>query len=385
MKIGIDGSRAYLGNKTGIEDYAYQTIGHLTKHLKGEQVILYVKKGQKETAFNDEKFSFPDNWEIKEIPFKYLWTQFGLALEMFLRPIDMLFVPAHTVPFIHPKNTVVTIHGLEYEHCPESYSFWGGKFHQFFVRKSCKWASKIIAVSKNTKKDLIKLYKIEKEKITVVYNGFESKNLKPVIEGEEKKDFNWADVKDFPASEKKTNSKIDNFLLFVGRLEQRKNVLGMIESFEILKRNYSYKGKLVLAGKYGHGSRMIRNRIARSEFQRDIVCLGYIRDEQKWELFHNASIFLFPSLCEGFGIPILEAQSCGLPVITSNYGPMDEVAGDKNTLVNPLNFEEMAKKINEILKDETFRKNIIEKGSKNVKRFSWEKSGEEVAKVIRKK
>nr|MDA3814799.1 glycosyltransferase [Patescibacteria group bacterium] len=180
-KIGIDGSRANLIGKTGIEEYAYQIISHLSKHLKGEQVILYVKKGQREKVLSDEKISFPNNWEIKEISFKYLWTQLGLALEMFLNPVDVLFVPAHTVPFIHPKNTIVTIHGLEYEHCPESYSYWGGKFHKFFIRKSCKWASKIVAVSENTKKDLIKLYKIKKEKITVVYNGFEDKSLKAVI------------------------------------------------------------------------------------------------------------------------------------------------------------------------------------------------------------
>ncbi len=384
MKIGIDGSRAFLENKTGIEGYAYQTIIYLAKRLKDEQVILYVRKGQKEKALQDEKLSFPANWEIKEVPMKYLWTQFGLALEMFLNPIDVLFVPAHTVPFIHPRNTIVTIHGLEYEHCPESYSFLGGTFHRFFVKKSCKWSSKIIAVSKNTKKDLVELYKIEKEKIAVIYNGYDEKELslneKKMEEGE--KSFNWADVKNFSISEKKSRSKSGEFLLFVGRLEQRKNIIGIIEAFEILKKKYDYRGKLVLAGKYGHGGGLIRKRVASSEFQHDIICLGYIRDEQRRELFHSASVFLFPSLCEGFGIPIIEAQSCGLPLITSNYGPMDEVADNDDVLVDPLNFEEMAEKIDKILKDKTFRDQIIQKGKENIKRFSWEKSGEEVAKIL---
>ncbi|MDA3815350.1 MAG: glycosyltransferase family 1 protein, partial [Patescibacteria group bacterium] len=199
---------------------------------------------------------------------------------------------------------------------------------------------------------------------------------------EEKGDFNWADVKDFSNKENEKKSKFNEFILFIGRIEQRKNIIGMIELFEILKKKYNYKGRLLLAGKYGHGSDQIRKRIARSDFQKEIVCLGYIRDEQKWELLHSASVFLFPSLCEGFGIPILEAQSCGLPVITSNYGPMNEVVKDDNILVDPLDFEAMAKKVNKILTDKNFREEIIEKGKENIKRFSWEKSGEEVARVL---
>ena len=377
-KIGIDGSRAYLENRTGIEEYSYKMIEYLSKNLTKNSVVLYLRKGQKDKALNDAKISFPDNWEIKEIPNKYLFTQFGLAFEMFMNQVDILFIPAHTVPFIHPQETIVTIHGLEYEHCPESYSFFGGKFHRFFIKKSCKLASKIIAVSSATKEDLSKLYKIEKNKIKVIYNGYENKS--DVFDEKGENPFNWADVKNFSYFEKRT--KANKFLLFIGRLELRKNILGIIETFEILKKKYEYDGKLVLAGKYGYGGDLIRKRIAESDFQRDIVCLGYVREQQKWQLIRKANVFLFPSICEGFGIPILEAQSCGIPVITSNYGPMSEVAGDENVLVDPLDSEKMANKIDKIIKEKDFRENIIKKGKGNIKRFSWEKSGRETMKLF---
>ena len=109
MRIGIDASRAFQKNRTGIEEYSYQVIKNLMNKLNKHEVILYLRKNQ------TVNFKLPDNWKIKIIRFPYLWTQLGLSLEMLLRPIDVLFIPAHTVPIISSENTIVTIHGLEYE------------------------------------------------------------------------------------------------------------------------------------------------------------------------------------------------------------------------------------------------------------------------------
>ena len=157
MKVGIDASRAFLKDRTGIEEYSYQVLKHLTHEIKNDQVVLYLRKKQ------SADFELPKNWETKIIKFPYLWTQLGLALEMLFHPVDTLFIPAHTVPCIHPKNTVVTIHGLEYEFCPEAYSFLERIYMSCSIKNSCKWASSIIAVSENTKKDLMKLKNSPKE------------------------------------------------------------------------------------------------------------------------------------------------------------------------------------------------------------------------------
>lgn len=355
MIIGIDGSRAFLKDRTGIEEYSFQVIKHLVQEIKNDQVILYVRKNQK------IDFEIPKNWKIKTINFYYLWTQVGLSLEMFFHPVDVLFIPAHTVPIIHPENTVVTIHGLEYEFCPEAYSFWEKLYMRCSIRKSSQWAKTIIAVSENTKKDLINLYKIPERKISVIYNGFDN---------------------EFLASNTVHEIPDTKYLLFIGRLEERKNVIGIIKTFEILKEQYKVPHKLFLAGKPGFGYEKIKKEIANVNCTKDIIELGFVNKNKKIEFLEKADVFLFPSFYEGFGLPILEAQATGVPVVTSNVSSVPEVANGSALLINPNNAEDMADAVYKIISDESFKKDLIEKGLKNVQRFSWEKCAREIAKLL---
>ena len=355
MVIGIDGSRAFLKDRTGIEEYSFQVIKHLVQEIKNDQVILYVRKNKK------IDFEIPKNWKIKTINFYYLWTQVGLSLEMFFHPVDVLFIPAHTVPIIHPKNTVVTIHGLEYEFCPEAYSFWEKLYMRCSIRKSSQWAKTIIAVSENTKKDLINLYKIPERKISVIYNGFDN---------------------EFLASNTVHEIPDTKYLLFIGRLEERKNVIGIIKTFEILKEQYKVPHKLFLAGKPGFGYEKIKKEIANVNCTKDIIELGFVNKNKKIEFLEKADVFLFPSFYEGFGLPILEAQATGVPVVTSNVSSVPEVANGSALLINPNNAEDMADAVYKIISDESFKKDLIKKGLKNVQRFSWEKCAREIAKLL---
>ena len=182
MLIGIDGSRAFEKQRTGIEEYSYQVIKHLMNQLSGHQVILYLDKNQKSKIKNQNDKSkikikdleLPSNWTAKVINWPRLWTQVGLSLEMLFHPIDVLFIPAHVVPLIHPKNTIVTIHGLEFEMFPEGYSFWARLYMRWSIKLSCRWAKTVVAVSENTKKDLMRLYGVPENKIRVVYEGVSS-------------------------------------------------------------------------------------------------------------------------------------------------------------------------------------------------------------------
>lgn len=358
MKIAIDASRAFLNKKTGIEEYTYQIVKNLRQELKNCEVVLYVRIGGKEKL--EKSFDLPANWSVKEIYFKYFWTQIGMAWEFLTNPPDVLFIPAHTIPWIHPRNSVVTVHGLEYEHCPESYSLYSRLFHRFFIKKSCLWAKKIIAISQNTKNDLASVYQVPVKKMEVVYNGFtnifenQKEGIKPKY----------------------------SYLLFIGRIEQRKNIEGIVKAFEILKKDFSYQGKLILAGKAGYGFAKISRLIKKSEFSQDIIIKGYVSDEERVALMKNTDLFMFPSLCEGFGLPILEAQSAKAPVITSKIGPMNEVANSKEILVDPKNPLDIAKVSAKILQNKEFKNRMIAKGGENIKRFSWEKCGRETAGIL---
>lgn len=364
MLIGIDGSRAFLENRTGIEEYSYQVIKHLRGKLKNHQVILYLRKEQ------IVDFELPENWKVKNINFRKLWTQIGLSWELFTHPVDVLFVPAHTVPLVHPQKNIVVVHGLEYEFCPEAYSTWDRFYMRLSIKKSCQWASRIISVSQNTKKDLINLYNVTKDKIIVIGEGYEEKFQNPKVK--------------FQTNSKIQRSNFKPFILFVGRIEERKNIVKIIEAFEILKEKHDLPHKLVLAGRPGHGYENIKLKISDSEFKDEIVELGFVSEEDKWELLKNADVFVFPTKYEGFGIPILEAQSVGTPVVAANNSSIPEVAGEGAILVDPENSEAIANAVHQIISSEEIKKDLIEKGFENVKRFSWEKCAREIADILTK-
>jgi glycosyltransferase involved in cell wall biosynthesis len=372
MKIGIDASRAFIKNRTGIEEYSFQVIKNLAYRQAGlmdkfdnHQVVLYIRRNQ------EVGFELPVNWRIKKINCFRLWTQVGLSLEMLFHPVDTLFIPAHTVPIIHPKNTVVVIHGLEYEFCPKAYSFWERIYMRCVIKNSCKWAKKIIAVSENTKKDLMKIYEVAEEKIKVIYEGsnLATHNPQPATQSIEK-------------GYRLQVAGCRPYLLFIGRLEERKNICGIIEAFEILKEKYQIPHKLILAGGNGYGYKNSKFKIQNSKFRNDIISKGFVSEEEKFDLLKNADIFLFPSFYEGFGLPILEAQAAGVPVVASIEASIPEIAGESAILIDPKKPEQIVEATYKLISDENLRNDIIKKGLENVKRFSWEKCAGEIAKLL---
>lgn len=354
MVIGIDASRAFEKNRTGIEEYSFQVIKNLANTLKDSRIVLYVRD------YEDDKIALPQTWKVKKIKWPFLWTQLGLSLELLMHPTDTLFVPSHVVPFIHPQNTIVTVHGLEYEFFPGGYSFWERLYMRFSIKASCRWAKKIIAVSENTKNDLVTLYKVPGEKIEVVHEGVNN-NFQFSI----------------------SNYKIYKpYLLFVGRIEARKNIVGIIRAFEILKAKYKIPHQLILAGKFGHGKEDIKKHLSDSSYKSDIILTGFVSDEKKQALLKSADVFLFPSFYEGFGLPILEAQNFGVPVLTSNSSSMPEVAGDGALLIDPDSPEQIAEAAFRLISDKALRDGIIKKGRENVQKFSWDKCGDSVALLL---
>ncbi|QQS61669.1 MAG: glycosyltransferase family 4 protein [Candidatus Moraniibacteriota bacterium] len=364
-RIGIDISRAFSSCPTGIEKYTSALLENFFVFLKEEQVTLYVRK--------DAKIPWkkiPKTWHIKEIRWRFFWTQIGLSWEMLFSPVEVLFVPSHTIPWISPKKTVVTIHGLEYERIPKGYSWYARTFMRFFVRRSCERASRIIAVSEATKKDIISFYHIDPNKITVVYEGpgfFQEKDVS--VSG---KDIS------------KKLKEVDTFFLYLGRLEYRKNIIRIIEAFSIIKKRKKIKQKLILAGSPGYGYKDIKKTLRKSSFSKDILELGYVNEQEKIWLLKNADILIFVSLSEGFGLPIMEAQKMGIPLVVSDLPVFREIAGEQSFFVDFLNSNDISEKIGEVLDNSKETQERILLGKENVRRFSWEKSAQEVSSIIKK-
>lgn len=371
MLIGIDASRAFLKKRTGIEEYAYQTIKHLRAVIpESETVVLYVRKKWKRENWKLEiyaqeiDFELPPHWQVRALWAPRFWTQIRLSWEMLFRGPDVLFVPAHTVPIIHPRNTIVTVHGLEYEFCPDAYSWWDRLYMRCSIRFSVRAARTVICVSENTKRDVMRLYRVPAEKIKIIYEGYDS-NFK----------FHISNFQSYP-NVKNQNEK--PYLLFIGRLEERKNIVRIIEAFEILKEKYEVPHSLVLAGKCGYGYANIKFQISHSKYKESIFELGYISEDEKWSLLKKADAFLFPTLYEGFGIPVLEAQSVGVPVITSHTSSLPEIGGEGAVYVDPMRSESIADGAWRVLSDARFKDGIIQAGRDNVQRFSWEGCAQEI-------
>lgn len=369
MVIGIDGSRAFLKQRTGIEEYSYQVIRHLCTELSKENVRLYVPKKLRFRGILPTfilpviDFDLPPSWQVVGLWSPRFWTKFRLSLEMLLHQPDIVFVPAHTLPLVGAKKNIVVVHGLEYEVSPESYSWWERLYMRLSIRHSCRMADEVMVVSENTKRDVMRLYGIAESKLRVIYEGYAARVMQSL-------------------AEKKPSS--EETLLFIGRLETRKNVVRIIEAFEILKKS-GFAGKLVLVGRPGFGYEAIAEKRSASLYAEDILEKGFVSQQEKETLLGTASVFVFPSLYEGFGLPVLEAQAAAVPVVTSNTSSLPEVGGDAAVYVDPMSAEEIAVGIQQILGSKEEAALLKEKGYKNIQRFSWERCAREIAERLRMK
>lgn len=373
MIIGIDASRANQAQKTGTEWYSYHLIQELKKIIPKEyKVFLYAKDSLKGGLEE-----LPENWYEKKLswPFAYLWTQLRFSLEMlkfWSRP-DILFVPAHTIPIIHPKKTILVAHDIGFEMFPELYSDKKIGFshateldyHRWAMRFAIKHAYHIITVSNFSKKEIMDFYHYDANKISVVYNGF-NKNVSSENNLEQLKKYH-----------------IDQpYILFIGRLEYKKNIPRLIEAYNILKNKFHLPHKLVLLGARSFKYELIKKNIELYNLNADVIEPGYIEQKDLKTIMNFADLFVLPSLYEGFGIPILEAMAAKIPVACSNIPPLKEIAPAAANFFDPLNPEHMAEVINQTLTDRDLRNKLISNGINCAQKYSYEKCAQETWNII---
>lgn len=362
MIIGIDGSKLSVEQKTGTEYYSSEIIKNLIEN-RNYNFRIYTK----------EKIDFLENRQNVEqrvLEFKRFWTQIKLSREIKIDEPDVLFIPAHTLPRNHGKKTVVTLHDVGFKYFPELYTPLERYYHDFSMRYAIKHATRIIAISNATKKDIINLYGADPKKIDVVYHGFDKDKFKP-------------------ANSEKPHylKKYGDYIYFIGRLEAKKNIVKLVEGFEIFKKkNSSSDLKLVLAGRPGFEYEQIKSKINQlpDEIKKDIFETGYIKDSEMGEYLKFAKIFAFPSRFEGFGMPVLEAMASGVPVCASKTTSLPEIIDDCGILFDENNEFEIAESFEKILFDKEETKKMVSRAINRAKTFSWEKAADETLKVIDK-
>jgi glycosyltransferase involved in cell wall biosynthesis len=286
--------------------------------------------------------------------------------EMLFEPPDVLFTPAHSAPLLSRAKIVITIHDVGFKALPKLYSWQDKLYHRFSTWWNCKFAWRIIVPSEFTKDELVKFYKVNPKKVCVIYHGAPEPPPHLALSA---------------GHSSLSEEGKQSYLLFVGRLEKKKNILNIVKAFEIVKKTHP-ELKLVLAGRPGFGFNEIQDYLNLSPNKESVKIKGYIKEEEKWRLYRSAEALVFPTLYEGFGIPILEAQSAGCPVITSNQGANKEIAGENAILVDPYDAKKIAAGIINALGYKGGRNEKNQKTEKNLTRFSWKQTGIETLQAI---
>lgn len=376
MKIGVD-IRALMDERySGVPAYTEQLLKELLlQDQKNEYYLFY-------NSFHDFSKRFA-SWEGERVRvvathwpnkiFNYLFQKpFGRPfLDRLVGGVDIFWSPHFNFSsFSAGTKNVLTIHDLSFLRTPRFFSWRKNCWHHLLgLKKIIKRADKIVAISENTKLDLMEIFKVPEEKVTVIYSGL---NLSIA-------ELTSLELNNFLAKYKLR----PGFILSIGTIEPRKNLDGLIKAYNILRQNNpEITVQLVLAGGAGWRNRHIYQLAGESPFAQDIIFTDYVSEGEKVCLYLQAGMFAFPSFYEGFGFPPLEAISYGLPVLSANTSSLPEVLGDGALLINPVFVNEIADALKVILSDHNVRQKLIIAGRKRLEMFSWKKTAEEYLKLF---
>ena len=370
MRIGINTLVAVPSEIGGSVTYLRKLIDNLAKIDKLNEYFLFVAPWNK-NLFQVAQKNF--HQIICNIPRKFpairiLYEQAILPILTWRNKIDVLHSPGSVSPFILPCPSVLSLLDVIAFVVPGITPKIPLFYWNIAYRTSARLAHLVITLSHSAKKDIVKFLGIEGEKITVIYLGSEQ----PSTEIEDKKKV--------IASQEKKESETP-YILWVGKMYSHKNLNRLLYAYDKLIKTDNIKHRLVLCGMKAWAYPSFVKTVEELGLGDKVIFEGYVPTDILRSMYAKASLFVFPSLAEGFGLPILEAMSQGAPVVTSNYGAMAEIADKAALLVDPYDVDEIAEGMHRVLTDENLRAALIKKGLRRASRFSWEKTARETLAV----
>lgn len=370
MRIGIDASRANLAHRTGTEWYAFHLTRAFFSSLRpADEVWLYVKE-----PLRPEWGSLPSNVHVRVLrwPPRLLWTQLRLSWEMVWHRVDVLFVPAHTIPFISPRRTVTTLHDIGFMHDESLYGAVERNYHRFSAKLALRRCSKILTVSEYSKQDICATFQIDPVRVQVIPNAYAKDKFHRTVR----------ENRPLLVEAKKRAGVRQPYLMTIGRIEKKKNTLGLVQAFAILKHQEQFKNyQLLLVGSPGLGAEQVRAECEALGIRADVIQPGWLPEAVVPALMAGAEAFVLPSFFEGFGIPILEAMAVGTPVVCSNVTSLPEVAGGAAELVSTA-AQAIADGIAHVCANPVLAAELRQKGYQRAADFSWAASAKLLAGVI---
>ncbi|MEY4723793.1 MAG: hypothetical protein RLZZ324_1306 [Candidatus Parcubacteria bacterium] len=357
--IGIDASRANALQKTGVERYAFEVIQRLKREIPAEYRVRLYSREPLQGALAE----LPTNWESAVLawPPRRLWTQLRLSWEMYRRPPDLLFVPAHVLPPLLPRRSVVTMHDVAFMPFPRAYTPHGALYLRADAMLAVRRATRILTVSEFSKREIAKWFGAAPEKISVTPLAYDAAQYHAVPKEEAAR----------VAAKRGLNGP---YFLFVGRLERKKNLGGLFAAFREYKSVHPRAAEsLALVGGRGRGFAHEHHALdGWPGAARAVRELGFVPQEDVAALYAGATALVLPSWYEGFGLPVIEAFACGTPVIAARAASLPEVAGDAALLVDPARPHELADALSRLAEDAALRADLVRRGHERVKAFSWD-------------
>lgn len=374
MKIAVNTRLLLKDQLDGIGQFTLESFKHIVKsNPTHEFIFIFDRKPHPDFIFTSNVSAAIITPQARHPLLYKIWYQYSLKKLLKKINADIFVGTDGMIPLKTNTKTLAVIHDLNFEHhpehLPETYRNFYCKYFPLFAQK----ADRIATVSEFSKQDLIKTYNISASKIDVVYNGA-NKNFKPISENEK-------------TSIQQKHANGSAYFLFIGTLHPRKNLVNLFKAFDEFKQQTNSDFKLLIAGKKMWWTSEIKQAFNQLQFKNDIVFLGRINDDELTQITASAYALTYIPIFEGFGIPLVEAMSCGVPVITSNITSMPEVVEDSGILVDPFSIKDITKAMVNISTNSELRNQLVEKSLIQAKKFSWEKTGdllwESILKTIR--
>lgn len=368
MRVGLD---AYLLHKgasyraAGVSVYIQGLLSALPSAAPGHEYVAFTGR---EAPPVREVASVRAPIPVDRPPLRIAWEQIGLPLQAAWEGVGVLHGTVNTIPPLWRGPSVVTVHDLSFLRYPERLSRKRAFYLRFAVAQSARWATRVIAVSRNTGDDLVELAGVSPHKITVVYSGVQP-GFRPLSD----------------AQSPLTGAAFGGrpYILNVGTLEPRKNQDVLIRAYAHLRRRLGLPHVLAIVGARGWMYEPLFALVRELELERDVAFIDYVAPDDLPLWYNCADLFAYPSVYEGFGLPVLEAMACGVPVVTSSSSSLGELAGDACLTVDPGSEAALEAALGRIVQDPALRERLREAGLARAREFTWERTALDTVAVYR--
>lgn len=369
MRIAVNTRFLLQGRLEGVGWFTYQVLRRLVRDHPEQEFIFFFDRPY------SSDFIFGENVEAvvlfppaRHVALFVWWFEWSVVRALKEYKADVFLSPDNFCSLRTAVPTVLVLHDLAFLHYPQQLRWRDLQYYRFFTPRFLRKAQRIVTVSQFTKQDVIQHYSIPAEKIAVACNG--SRDIFQPLSIEIK------------AQVRQRYAEGQAYFFYIGAVHPRKNVHRLIEAFDLFKKETALPTKLLIGGRFGWQTGVVKTAYEQASYQDDIVFLDYVSDAELPNLMGAAQALVYVSLFEGFGVPLLEAMHCDVPILTSHASSLPEVAGDAALLVNPESVEEIAQAMEQLAVNESLRQGLIAKGRQQREKFSWEKAAAVVWKNI---